>query len=261
MNAWVTISMSINPAINKIKFSTICSAAVLTLFLFSAFTPAKNNLTPKQIPVLNINFYMMGRDNLDMDVPLKIGENVEYLNQEFEGEILFELNEIFMDSQGAYLPDLYQNFRRGAHAEINRIVKPLEKKGGVNVYLFDTYCEENSSTALMGFTPRLKMREETYAVNSPNFDRIYMAYQGLEDRSTLVHEMGHFLGLKHPWELGPGDKYQMGLRNAAEINTNHMAYGANVSSFTKQQLEKMKMHALKYRTYLMSKIISNYNRA
>lgn len=203
----------------------------------------------------------MGRENLDTKVPLQIGENIEFLNQEFEGEILFELNEIFMDSEGAYLPDLYHNFRKGAHADINELVRPLEQKGGINVYIFDTYCEENSSAALMGFTPRLKMREETYATNSPKFDRIYIAYQGLEDMTTLVHEVGHFLGLKHPWELGPGDKYQMGLRNASEINMNHMAYGANVSSFTKQQLHKMKKHAMKYRTYLMSKIITDLNRA
>jgi len=257
----VTVSMSIYRAIHKIKFSHFCTSALLILFVFTAFTPFEKEIAPKQIPVLNLNFYMMGRDNIDMDVPLQIGENMEYLNQEFEGEIMFELNEIFMDSEGAYLPDLYNNFRRGAHAQLNALVRPLEKKGGVNVYLFDTYCEDNSSTALMGFTPRLKMREETYATNSPRFDRIYMAYHGLEDKSTLVHEMGHFLGLKHPWELGPGDKYQMGLHNASEINTNHMTYGANVSSFTKQQLMKMKEHALKYRTYLMSKIISNYNRA
>jgi len=210
--------------------------------------------------VINVNFYMMGREDLDTKIPLKIGENIEYLNQEFEGEILFEINEIFMDSEGAYLPDLYNNFRRGAHAHINNLVRPLEKKGGVNVYLFDTYCEENTTSALMGFTPRLKMREESYATNSPKFDRIFMAYEGLEDKSTLVHEMGHFLGLKHPWELGPGDKYHMGLKNASVINMNHMAYGANVSSFTKQQLRKMKSHALKYRTYLMSRIISDLNR-
>jgi len=257
----VTVSMSKYLAIHKIKFSHICITAILLLFCFSAFSPSNHSYSPKQTPVLTINFYMMGRDNLDLDVPLKIGENVEYLNQEFEGEIVFELNEIFMDSEGAYLPDLYANFRKGAHAQINRLVKPLEQKGGINVYLFDTYCEDNSAAALMGFTPRLKMREESYAKNSPRFDRIYIAYHGLEDKSTLVHEMGHFLGLKHPWELGPGDKYHMGLRNASAINMNHMAYGANVSSFTKQQLQKMKRHALKYRTYLMSKIISDYNRA
>jgi len=253
--------MSIKPAIHKIKFPIYCTILVFLFTAFSAFQPIDNNIDLRQTPVMSVNFYLMGRDNLDTQIPLKIGENVEYMNEEFEGEIIFEINEIFMDSEGAYLPELYNNFRRGAHAHINALVKPLEQKGSVNVYLFDTYCEDNSSTALMGFTPRLKMGEETYAKNSPRFDRIYMAYEGLDDRSTLVHEMGHFLGLKHPWELGPGDKYHMGLRNASQINMNHMAYGANVSSFTKQQLTKMKTHALKYRTYLMSKIISNLNRA
>jgi len=204
---------------------------------------------------------MMGKDNADNTITLKIGENVEYMNEEFEGEILFELNELFIEPNGAYLPDLYTDFHQRSQTFINSLVHPIEKQGSVNIYLFDTYSEENSDAALMGFTPRLRANESAYANNSPRFDRIFIAYQGLEDMTTLTHEMGHFLGLKHPWELSHAEQHNLGLRDKHVVEVNHMAYGESVSSFTKQQLEKMRKHALKYRQYLMRKIITDFKRA
>ena len=245
-------------AIDKIKFSLSCILALVILISTQAF---KDVNTGKEIPVMNVNFYMMGMENIDQNITLQIGENIEVLNKGFEGEILFEIDQIFIDHKGAYLPDLYTDFRNGDQQVINSLINPIEKKGGINVYLFHTYCEENTTAALMGFTPRLRMREYTYAKNSPKFDRIFIAYDGLQDKTTLIHEMGHFLGLKHPWELSPSDQYILGLRNPDIINANHMGYGNDVSGFTKQQLSKMRKNALQFRKYLMSKIITDIYRA
>ena len=50
-----------------------------------------------EIPVLKMNFYMMGLDSIDQDFIKGIYENVEYVNQEFEGQVKFELNNILID--------------------------------------------------------------------------------------------------------------------------------------------------------------------
>ena len=111
----------------------------------------------------------------------------------------------------------------------------------------------------MGFTPILRTRQSSYHVNSPRFDRIFIAYPGLEDMSTLVHEMGHYLGLRHPWQMNSIDKELMGLSSDSITAKNHMTYEFNVSEFTKEQLERMRDFALRFRGYLVENIQTEYN--
>jgi len=127
--------------------------------------------------------------------------------------------------------------------------------------LFDTYCEQGQNAALMGFTPLLKSRQHSYATNSPRFDRILMAYDGLGDNKTLVHEMGHFFGLKHPWELTTFMKMKMGMFTNKDEAKNHMSYGHEVENFTQEQLNSMREYALNYRRYLMDRVVRVYNGA
>jgi len=207
---------------------------------------------------MKVNVYMMGRQEVDPAVTTKIFENIEYLNTAFDGEISFALNELFLDPNHAYLPDIYANFNHGQDEEVEPLVEPIEKQGAINVYLFDTYNEQGSNTALMGFTPLLRAKQETYETNSPRFDRILMAYDGLEENKTLVHEMGHFFGLKHPWEISTFAKHRLGIRNNSDEAKNHMSYGSAVESFTPQQLEDMRSYAMKYRKYLMERVVRVY---
>lgn len=243
------------------------SYIALAVLWLSALTPLSNpssfgleeNTRPTQIPVLNVNVYMMGRTDVDAEVTILINENIDYLNQEFEGVIEFEFNELFMDHGQAYLPDLHKEYLSFSESKsIEELIKPIEKKGAINVFLFDTYSEEGTDKALMGFTPRLKTGEESYAKNSPHFDRIFMAYDGLRSKTTLVHEMGHFLGLHHPWELSHSRKYVFGIKTALDESQNHMSYGSSVCKFTSQQLESMRKHALNYRKYLMDRVVHTY---
>ncbi len=212
-----------------------------------------------EVPVLRLNFYMMGMDSVDQEITLKIGENVAYLNQEFEGKVKFIINEMIMDQNHAYLPDLHTDYfkRRGQH--LQTLVKPIEKEGSINVYLFNTYSADNRNSALMGFTPILRMRQKSYHANMPRFDRIFIAYPGLHDMSTLVHEMGHFLGLRHPWEMNVVDQELMGLTTDSTLHKNHMTYELTVSEFTEEQLERMRDFALRFRGYLVENIQTEYN--
>lgn len=207
-----------------------------------------------EVPVMKVNFYMMGLDSVDTYFIKGIGENVDYINQEFEGLVKFELNEIFIDPNKAYLPDLHQDAFTEEEIEISKLVRPVEQKGAINVFLFDTYYLQGTNQALMGFTPIMAGRYETYTNTSPRFDRIFMAYAGLESRTTLVHEIGHFLGLEHPWEMSHFNKRMMGLHTDKAERHNHMTYNADVNGFTEEQLERMRDFALKFRRYLIDDI-------
>lgn len=238
--------------------------SILTVITFLGGVAINNsveepaNKLVKELPVMKVNVYMMGREEVDEQITIKIFENIEYLNQAFEGEISFVFDELFMDPNHAYLPDIYEGFKEGKDAMVEPLVSPIEKTGGINIYLFDTYAESGQSAALMGFTPLLRAKQNTYATNSPRFDRILMAYEGLEENKTLVHEMGHFFGLKHPWEISTFAKHKLGMKNDTDEAKNHMSYGSEVEKFTPQQLDEMRNYALKYRKYLMDRVVKVY---
>ena len=235
----------------------------ISIIFLTAWTESLDRSLPsermvKELPVMRVNVYMMGREDVDESITIKIFENIEYLNDAFQGEVSFVFNELFMDPNHAYLPDIYKSYSAGSKEIIAPIVKPIEKKGAINIYLFDTYAENGRNDALMGFTPLLSSRQSAYATNSPRFDRILMAYEGLEGNKTLVHEMGHFFGLKHPWEISTFAKHRLGIKNKTDESKNHMSYGQSVQEFTPQQLEDMRVYALKYRKYLMDRVVRVY---
>ncbi|MEL6123592.1 MAG: hypothetical protein AAFR14_07705 [Bacteroidota bacterium] len=192
-----------------------------------------------EVPVFNVNFYLMGKEEVDQKITVQIGENIEYLNQEFEGRIKFRLNRLFMDPNHAYIPQLHEDFVNQSHSLVDELTRPIEITGGINVFLFETYSTNDGRSAMMGFTPVLSAYQSSYAANSPRFDRLFIAYPGLSDKSTLVHEMGHFFGLSHPWSLDAVSRSFMGLASEDELANNHMTYNANVNRFTTEQLDRM----------------------
>lgn len=223
-------------------------------FNSDTFFHSTSKVETKEIPVMNINIYVMGREHMSEEVSLAIGENIEFINQEFNGEIQFNFDELFLDPIQGYLPDLYSYFLGQNDINIEQYLSPIEKKGGINVYIFDTYVKDDKGAALMGFTPRLKSGHESYQYNSPEFDRVFISFDGLSDKTTLVHEIGHFLGLYHPWELNDSEKKKNGLFSSAHESENHMSYHSDVHKFTSQQLELMRKHALNYRRYLLDEV-------
>lgn len=203
-------------------------------------------------PLFKVNFYMMGMEQIDESITLDIGRNIDYLNEEFEGRILFEIGRLFMDINHAYIPELHKAATGRGAQDIDALVNDIEEPGSINVYLFNTYSESEDGRSMMGFTPVLSRKRHTYAFNSPRFDRIFISYPGLKDLSTLVHEMGHFLGLSHPWELNNMNKDMMGLNDEEVVRINHMTYNHEVSAFTREQLDRMHHFALTFRSYLLS---------
>jgi len=254
--------MLVNMSVMKFSNFSICLLFISSAFLVNAQQIASTGDYDKhwyEVPVLKLNFYMMGMDSVDESITLKIGENVEYLNQEFEGKVKFELNGLVLEKNHAYLPDLHIDFFKQRGQRLRKIIHPIEEQGAINVFLFETYRPEDQQSALLGFTPILRMRQSSYDANSPRFDRIFMAYPGLDDMSTLVHEMGHFLGLRHPWEMNHIDQELMGLNSTDKKQVNHMSYEFAVSEFTTEQLERMRDFALRFRHYLVKEIEQQFN--
>lgn len=203
-----------------------------------------------EVPTMKINFYIMGKEEVDESVMLDVQLNMDYLNEEFEGKIKFTNDYFFFDNQTAYLPDIYKALLDLKDEWVDEIVSPIEMQGSLNVFIFETYAEEGLNAALMGFTPLLPNNQEDYGLISPEFDRMYIAYEGLSKKSTLVHEIGHFLGLKHPWEMSELKKQILGFNEKSDELNNHMSYHHTVNKFTPEQLEHMRVFALKYRSYL-----------
>lgn len=203
-----------------------------------------------EVPTMKINFYMMGKEDLDESTLHNLQLNMDYLNEEFEGKIKFTNEYYLTDNQSAYLPDIYKALLDLNDDWVDDIVSPIELQGSLNVFIFETYREEKKNAALMGFTPLLPLNQEDYGLISPEFDRMYIAYDGLKKKSTLVHEVGHFLGLKHPWEMNELKKQILGFNSKADELNNHMSYHHTVNKFTPEQLEHMRTFALKYRSYL-----------
>jgi len=230
-------------------------APILLLNLLFGFSPNNNTInsdnTSVDIPVLKLNFYLMGKSDIDQETILEIGDNMDYLNEEFEGSVKFELNKLFLDEKHEYLPNIYDEYKRKSRNNVIELIKDIEETGAINIYLLETYSVDNSNKSLMGFTPILTGMHRTYAYNSPRFDRMFLAYPALQEKSTLVHEMGHFLGLSHPWEMSSLDMELLGLDNTETLNRNHMTYNMNVDKFTPQQLNRMRDFAKRFRKYLL----------
>lgn len=205
----------------------------------------------EKTPVLKLNFYLMGKEEVDQEIIFEIGENIEYLNQEFEGSVHFELNKLFMDFKHEYLPNIYSDYIEKGGGTVRHLVDDIEEEGAINIYLLETYATDGTNRSLMGFTPILRGMHRTYALNSPRFDRVFMAYPALQEKSTIVHEIGHFLGLSHPWELTHLDMELLGLNNDDELNRNHMTYNPTVDKFTPAQLQRMRDFAQRFRRYLL----------
>lgn len=214
----------------------------------------------REIPIMHVSFYLMGVDSVDQALSASIYKNIRHLNREFEDMVQFSIKDISTSSSTADLPELYTDFHENDQKLIDSLILPIEKSGGINVFVFDTHVDETGSAALMGFSPRLVSGYDIYESISPAFDRIYMAYEGLEDMTTLVHEMGHFFGLSHPWELSEDQKKRCGIHNALDASQNHMSYGPDVHQFTPQQLLQMHEYILDYRKYLMKGILKKYDR-
>ena len=256
----------INPKVKKLKanYASLLKTLVVFCFFFSSqfllgqidIDLSESDKVPyvEGTPVLRLSFHILETSHSSEDLLNQVESGVDYLNTEFEGMVKFETKSINFSPRKALLPDIYHDFYNQDLALIADVISSLESKGDLNIFVCNTYFEENIEAELMGFTPILRARQYAYEQNSPLFDRMYISFSGLEGRQTLVHEMGHFLGLKHPWEMHSIDQKLMGLANDNEESENHMTYHKDANHFTKEQLARMQSYALLFRTYLCDRI-------
>jgi hypothetical protein len=230
---------------------------LLLISLFVSQISDTPEVTFHEVPVFKLNFYLMGKETVDQEITVQIGKNVDYLNQEFEGRIKFELGQLMMDPNHSFIPDLHKDHVSKDRSRVDELIDPIEIAGAINIYLFETYSTNEGHSAMLGFTPVLKAQFNKYEMMTPQFDRLFISYLGILDQSTIIHEMGHFLGLSHPWEMSHVDLDMMGLYGA-EAERNHMSYHPEVNHFSWQQLERMQHFALNFRSYLVDRVERRY---
>lgn len=255
----------ISPKLNKLRKSFTAYLKMLIVLIFTVNGVKSQpiilhdtigpNPQMEGIPTLRVNFYLLDYGGMiDSIIDSQIVENIEFLNQEFEGSVRFALENTIRDNQEIFLPDIYSDFYDQSGDLIRSFTDRIEQEGSINIYISKTYLDDGASAELMGFTPVLKAKQYAYRLNSPRFDRIYISYSGLQQKTTLVHEMGHFLGLKHPWMMHPINLDLLGLTSDEIISDNHMSYTEQVHEFTLEQLENMQHFALEFRRYLADDI-------
>ena len=212
-----------------------------------------SNPSPTIVPVFELNFYFMGKNEVEEEDLQDIEKNISYLNEEFEGLIKFELNKVFKGGKQDYIPNLRDDHLVNNQVKIDNLIIPIEVAGAINIFLFDTYVRSEKRGAMLGFTPILANNYEGYAPFAPEFDRMFISYKAMKGTSTLVHEMGHFFNLKHPWELERSQLLNHGI-DEDNLQSNHMNYHPEVSEFTQQQLNMMVDFALRFRSYLVKRM-------
>ena len=125
-------------------------------------------------------------------------------------------------------------------------------------YDFEEYDDEvlvfvtHTNTSLNGFTPVLPNGLERYEQYAPLLDKIYLSYRSLDRATTLSHEMGHFFGLNHTWEVvNKKDINMLQLTNDKVKCVNLMSYSCYRDSFTDGQISSMINFLVKYKSYLI----------
>jgi len=195
---------------------------------------------------IGINFFIVNRQ-IEPQVQT-INYNIRELNSLFEGRIEFRKHKIIPLESKFNLPVVYQDYLVGGEL-FDELSAEHAEKGYINVFVMET-MEESPGRKLHGFTPLYNDYHEGYAKVAPEMDRLMVSFEGLEFKSSLFHELGHYFSLAHPWELSEEQKIVLGLIDPQEECINHMNYNCFVNKYTEQQLMQMKIFASKYRSYL-----------
>ncbi len=81
-----------------------------------------------ELPSLfKVNFYIMGMKEIVESITYDIGRNIDYLNEEFERKILFEIGRLFMDTNHAYIPELHKAAAGRGVQDIVTLINNIEE--------------------------------------------------------------------------------------------------------------------------------------
>lgn len=181
-----------------------------------------------------------------------VKENLATLNDAFSNSVVFIQDEPIIKSEvKTILPELYQMYVENS-SDFDTI-RIHSKKGNINVFLMPTIEDTLKGQVLLGFTPIYQDWFEGFERVSPRMDNLFVSYDGLFKGSTLTHEMGHFMGLAHPFQMDFEERKELGLAEEKAICTNFMNYNCFVNEFTGKQINLMQYFAKTYRNYLNKK--------
>jgi len=180
-----------------------------------------------------INFHFV-KDSANVNLQLGFAvESLKNLNDAFAPHIHFYLESeyiYFYDDDGNYIEFIHE------HYEIERnFVKGKEKEKSINVFFLPTFGNLNGYTKILP-------QQDAYLYESltPKYDAVYIAYRDYLNTGTLTHEVGHNFTLPHLMDC-----------------RNWMSYDCYRDTFNDEQMEKMLLHIINDRKYLVrSKSIS-----
>ena len=181
-----------------------------------------------------------------------ITENISILNQAFENSIVFVHHDSIIRSEKEnILTELYDAYIAGEPNFEN--IRTFSKKENINIFLMPTQEDTLNGQVLLGFTPIYKDWFVGFEQVSPRMDNLFVSYDGMQKQTTLTHEMGHFFGLSHPFQMDFEERKKLSLETEKAICTNFMNYNCFVNGFTDEQINLMNYFAKTYRSYLSKK--------
>lgn len=227
--------------------------------IYSTFKSTAVEIIKK--PTYNIHYHFVvdsekNKNDVDLDVLENVHKNVRsayasIFNLNYD-TATFIVNEYDIN-------DFYEEFSAQADPMDNKLWLQLtedkERHKSINVYIInDSAAPLQSNAKLTGFTPIILDKVELYEQISPQYDNLAVTYSGLfeyELGGSLIHELGHFFGLEHPWQYSHSELELFGLDDKMTTCVNYMNYNCFVTAFTKEQKEFMYFFGTTYRKYLI----------
>lgn len=213
--------------------------------------------------VIPIKYHFIFSDSSYITTELKSIDTSLYkinaeLNKAYNQYIHFEADSFYLYTIHDYsIEKLYNNYQYENKKIWDSIIEKNAVLGSLNIFILKSTASKLDNTSnLIGFTPVLIYNFYDYEKESPKYDNVIISYNdqfGSEVSTTIIHEIGHWLGLSHPFDMTVSDKIKLGLTSNYKICINYMNYNCFISEFTPEQLKVQYNFAKKYRYYLLKK--------
>ncbi len=130
----------------------------------------------------------------------------------------------------------YQDFNiDDTRSKFDKFNETLDATGREDGTLY-IYVVGNTRTTLLGYTYVFKTCKDCYTSLAPKYDFIVLSRESVTNTNTLAHEVGHFFGLPHTFELKKKLLPYYGLEDARVYCVNTMGYVCCASEGTAEQV-------------------------
>lgn len=207
------------------------------------------------IPTLQISYHLISKNfNLNTDDTLMLIKLNNELNNAFSNICQFKIYSIDTIQSSSTLWKLYKNYTTSTGDILTALKNIYQVNNTINIYIYFNGTVE-TDYYLLGFTSLRVLSEMDNILDFNYSDAIFVSKNALllyADAHTLIHEMGHFFGLKHPFsaEMTREELSAMGLTDINVLCTNYMNYNCYTDNWTLQQRLYMKKYIMSYRSYL-----------